>query len=115
MKTARIEDKPKLHIKMPDIGDIAPGGVVGACIADIERMLADQGLEPTARNWIAVCDHFRSLSLISGARALAFRLLRQAIERDALSAVMIAATPTALTLQEAVTGAEPQMSWETSK
>lgn len=31
-----------VHIQLPDIGDIAPGGVVAPCLADIERMLADQ-------------------------------------------------------------------------
>jgi hypothetical protein len=77
------------HIKLPNIGDIAPGGVVAPCIADVERMLADQGLEPTARNWIAVCDHFISQPLIRVEHAGAFRLLRQAIERAALSAVMV--------------------------
>jgi hypothetical protein len=80
-------------IRLPDIGDIAPGGVVAPCLADAERMLADQGLAPTALNWIAVCDHFRSLPLISPERACAFRLLRQAIERASLGAVTITARP----------------------
>lgn len=76
-------------IKMPDVGDIAPGGVVAPCIADVTQMLADQRLEPTALNWIGVCDHFLSLPLIRAEQAAAFRLLRQAIERAALSAVEI--------------------------
>lgn len=91
------EDHPALpapSIELPDIGDIAPGGMVAPCIANAEKMLADQGLEPTALNWIAVCDHFLSLPLIQPAHVLAFRLLRQGIERAALGAVRISATPT---------------------
>lgn len=82
-------NSPMVHIPLPDIGDIAPGGVVGPCIRDAERMLADQGLEPTARNWLVVCDHFLSLSLICDEQGAAFRLLRQAIERAALAVVSI--------------------------
>jgi hypothetical protein len=52
-------------------------------------MLVDQGLEPTALNWITVCNHFLSLPLIRVERAAAFRLLRQAIERAALLAVLV--------------------------
>jgi hypothetical protein len=77
------------HIQLPDIGDIAPGGVGAPCLADVERLLADQHMEPTARNWIALCDHFLSLPLISVGHAVAFRLLREAIERAALGAVRI--------------------------
>jgi len=84
---------PMAHIPLPDIGDIAPGGVVGPCISDAERLLADQCLESTAHNWIAVCDHFLSLPLICSERAAAFRLLRQAIERAALAAVKINPQP----------------------
>lgn len=89
--TRREESLPR--IKLPDIGDIAPGGVVGPCLADAERMLADQGLAPTARNWLAVCDHFLSLPLLSPGRAAAFRLLRRGIEHDALGAVEIDSRP----------------------
>jgi hypothetical protein len=81
------------HIQLPDIGDIAPGGVVAPCLADVERLLADQHMEPTALNWIALCDHFLSLPLISVGRAVAFRLLREAIERAALGAVRIDPRP----------------------
>lgn len=81
------------HIQLPDIGDIAPGGVVAPCLADVERMLADQHMEPTALNWIALCDHFLSLPLISVGHAGAFRLLRKAIERAALRAVRIDLPP----------------------
>jgi hypothetical protein len=35
------------HIKLPDIGDIAPGGVVAPCIADVERMLVDRRAKGT--------------------------------------------------------------------
>ena len=96
-------NSPMAHILLPDIGDIAPGGVVGPCISDAERMLADQGMEPTARNWIAVCDHFLSQSLIGNERAAAFRLLRQAIEHAALTAVKIDPRPSPPAIsQEAV-------------
>jgi hypothetical protein len=82
------------HIQLPDIGDIAPGGVVPQCLADAERLLSDQGLEPTALNWIAVCDHFLSLPMTTVGRVAAFRLLRKAIERAALGAVRIDPRPT---------------------
>jgi hypothetical protein len=68
--------------------------VVAPCIVDVEHMLADQGLAPTALNWIAVCHHFLSLPLIRPERSAAFRLLHQAIERAALGAVRIDARPT---------------------
>jgi len=84
---------PMTSIQLPDVGDIAPGGVVGPCISDAERMLADQGMEPTARNWIAVCDHFLSQALICSGRSAAFRLLRQAIENAALATVKIDPRP----------------------
>lgn len=86
-------DPSMSHIQLPDIGDIAPGGVVDPCITDAERMLADQGLEPTACNWLSVCDHFLSLPIISTAHTVAFRLLRCAIERAALGAVKIDPRP----------------------
>jgi hypothetical protein len=87
---AEVSETSSIHIQLPDIGDIAPGSVVDSCLADVERMLGDQHLEPTALNWIAVCDYFLSLSLISVGRAVAFRLLRKGIERSALGAVRIA-------------------------
>jgi hypothetical protein len=93
---------PMTSIQLPDVGDIAPGGVVGPCISDAERMLADQGLEPTAGNWIAVCDHFLSQSLIRNERAAAFRLLRQAIERAALAVVKIDPRPTPRAISQEV-------------
>lgn len=95
---------PMAHIPLPDIGDIAPGGVVGPCIHDAERLLADQGLEPTARNWVAVCDHFLSQALICSGRSMAFRLLRQAIERAALAAVKIDPRPTPGAISQEVAG-----------
>lgn len=95
-------EEPLANIKLPDIGDIAPGGVVAPCLADAERLLTDQGMEPTALNWLAVCDHFLNLPLIGAERTAAFRLLRQAIERVALAAVRINSRPTSLkTSQEA--------------
>lgn len=81
--------KTEVFMDLPDIGDIAPGGIVPAAIADINRMLADQHLEPTASNWIAMCDHFLSQSLISPGFATAYRLLRAGILRSALSMVVI--------------------------
>jgi len=89
----KVDETSSIHIQLPDIGDIAPGGVVAPCLADVERMLADQHMEPTALNWIALCDHFRSLPLISVGRAGAFHLLREAIERAALGAVRIDLPP----------------------
>ena len=75
--------------QLPNIGDVAPGGVVAQCLANVERMLGDQHMEPTARNWIAMCDHFLSLPLISVGHTVAFRRLRKAIEHTALEAVRI--------------------------
>lgn len=92
--------RPSLTISLPDIGDIAPGGVVAPCVADIERMLADQRLAPTALHWIAMCDHFLSGALESAERRTAFWLLRDCIRRDALSAVIVEAREPCLHLAD---------------
>lgn len=91
--SSTISDMPS--IDLPDMCDSAPGGVTALCADAAERMLSDQGLAPTALNWIAVCDHFLSLPLTSREQAFAFRLLRQAIERAALGAVRINVPPAA--------------------
>jgi hypothetical protein len=84
-----IDETSLVHLQLPYIGDIAPGGMVAPCLADVERLLADQHMEPTARNWVALCDHFLSLPLISVERAVAFRMLREAIVHATLGAVKI--------------------------
>lgn len=99
----KVREEPSINVQLPDSGDIAPGGIVGSCIIDVERMLTDQRMEPTALNWLAVCDHFRSLPLLCAERAAAFRLLRQAIERVALTAVKIDPRPVPGRISQEVT------------
>lgn len=114
--TKALVEGGMIHLKLPNIGDIALGvtspcfadaaRVVRLCFADAERMLGDQGLAPTALNWLAICDHFLSLPLIRLERAAAFRLLRQAIERTALGAVRMDPHSARQVMERAALGGE---------